>query len=112
MFLSLDIKDFVITCFFINYIDLITKFLVSKKNQKNRVSNDKNIYKIKKNQDKKLYDLCLKSFYHSSVISHDPDKAILNFSGHTLSYHKIFTNYRIKVLQLKCTNYVQPVITL
>ena len=53
-----------------------TKFLVS---------NDKNIYKIHKNQGKKLHNLFLNNSYHNSVTSHNPDKVIFNFSSHVLN---------------------------
>ena len=55
---------------FIDYVLVITKFLVS---------NDKNIYKIRKNQGKKLHNLFLNNSYHNSVTSHDPDKVTLIF---------------------------------
>ena len=61
---------------FIDYVHVSTNFLVS---------NDKNIYKIRKNQGKKLHNLFLNKSYHNSVISHDPDKVIFNFSGHVLN---------------------------
>ena len=61
---------------FIDYVHVITKFLVS---------NDKNIYKIRKSQGKKLHDLFLNNSYHNSVTSHDLDKVICNFSGHVLN---------------------------
>ena len=55
---------------------LLKKFLVS---------NDENIYKICKNQGKKLHNLFLNNSYHNSVISHNPDKVIFNFSTHVLN---------------------------
>ena len=55
---------------------VITKFLVS---------NNKNIYKIHKNQSKKLHNLFLNDSYHNSVTSHNPDKVIFNFSSHVLN---------------------------
>ena len=61
---------------FIDYVHVITKLLVS---------NDKNIYKIHKNQGKKLHNIFLKNSYHNSVISHNPDKMIFNFSSHVLN---------------------------
>ena len=61
---------------FIDYVHVITKFLVS---------NDKNIYKIRKNQGKKLANLFLNNSYHNSVTSHNPDKVIFNFLSHVLS---------------------------
>ena len=61
---------------FTDYVHVVTKFLVS---------NDKNIYKIRKNQGKKLHNLFLNNSYHNSIISHDPDKVIFNFSGHVLN---------------------------
>ena len=61
---------------FKDYVHVITKFLVS---------NDKNIYKIRKNQGKKLHNLFLNNSYHNSATSHDPDKVIFNFSGHVLN---------------------------
>ena len=62
---------------FINYVHVITKFLVS---------NDKKISKILKNQGKKLHSLVLNNSYHNSVTPHDPDKVIFNFSGHVLNF--------------------------
>ena len=41
---------------FIDYVHIVTKFLVS---------NDKNIYKIRKNQGKKLHNLFLNNSYHN-----------------------------------------------
>ena len=61
---------------FIDYVLVITKFLVS---------NDKNIYKIRKNHGKKLHIVILNNSYHNSVTSHNPDKVIFNFSGHVLN---------------------------
>ena len=61
---------------FMDYVHVVTKFLVS---------NDKNIYKIRKNQGKKLHNLFLNNSYHNSITSHDPDKVIFNFSGHALN---------------------------
>ena len=49
------------------------------------MSNDKNIYKIRKNQCKELHNLFLNNSYHNSVISHDPNKVIFNFLGHVLN---------------------------
>ena len=42
---------------FIDYVDVITKLVVS---------NDKNIYKIRKNQRQKLHHLFLNNSYHNS----------------------------------------------
>ena len=61
---------------FIDYVHVITKFMVF---------NDKNIYKICKNQGKKLHNLFLNNSYHNSVASHNPDKVIFNFSSHVLN---------------------------
>ena len=61
---------------FTDYVHIITKILVS---------NDKNIYKICKNQGKKLHNLFLNNSYHNSVTSHNPDKVIFNFSSHVLN---------------------------
>ena len=61
---------------FIDYVHLITKFLVS---------NDKNIYKIHKNQGKELHNLFLNNSCHNSVTSHNPDKVIFNFSSHVFN---------------------------
>ena len=61
---------------FIDYVHVITKFLVP---------NDKNIYKIHENQGKKLHSLFLNNSYHNSVISHNPDEVIFNFSSHVLN---------------------------
>ena len=61
---------------FIDYVHVITKFLVS---------NDKNIFKICKNQGKKLHNLFLNNSYHNSVTSHNPDRVIFNFQSHVLN---------------------------
>ena len=61
---------------FVDYVHVITKFLVC---------NDKNIYKIHKNQGKKLHNLFLNNSYHNSVTSYNPDKVIFNFSSHVLN---------------------------
>ena len=61
---------------FIDYVHVITKVLVS---------NDKNIYKIRKNQRNKLHNLFLNNSYHNSVTSHDPDRVAFNFSGHVFN---------------------------
>ena len=61
---------------FVDNVHVITKFLVC---------NDKNIYKIHKNQGKKLHNLFLNNSYHNSVTSHNPDKVIFNFSSHVLN---------------------------
>ena len=77
---------------FINYVHVITKFLVS---------NDKKISKILKNQGKKLHSLVLNNSYHNSVTPHDPEKVIFNFSGH-------FLNTTEKSLLSKGLNFVIP----
>ena len=61
---------------FIDYVHVITEVLVS---------NDKNIYKIRKNQGKTLHNLFLNNSYHNSVTSDDLDKVIFHFSGHVLN---------------------------
>ena len=61
---------------FIDYVHVITKVLVS---------NDKNIYKIRKNQGTKLHNLCLNNSYHNLVTSPDPDRVTFNFSGHVFN---------------------------
>ena len=61
---------------FTDYVHIITKLLVS---------NDKKIYKIRKNQSKKLDNLFLNNSYQNSVTSHNPDKVIFNFSSHVLN---------------------------
>ena len=61
---------------FIDYVHVITKFLVS---------NDKNISKICQNQGKKLHNLFFKNSHHNSATSQDPDKVIFNFSGYVLN---------------------------
>ena len=43
------------------------------------VSNDKNIYKIRKTQGKKLHNLFLNNSYHNPATSLNPDKVIFNF---------------------------------
>ena len=57
---------------FIDYVHVITKFLVS---------NEKNISKVRKNQGKKLHNLFLNISYHSPVTSHDPERSFLIFQG-------------------------------
>ena len=61
---------------FIDYLHVGTKFLVL---------SDKNIFKIYKNQGKKLHNLYLDNSYHNSVTPRDPDKVIFNFSDHVLN---------------------------
>ena len=61
---------------FIDYVHVITKFLVC---------NDNNIYKISKNQGSKLHNLFLNKSYHNSVTFHDPDKVTFNFSSNILN---------------------------
>ena len=61
---------------FIDYVHAITKLLVS---------NDKNIYTIRKNQSNKLHNLFLNNSYHNLVTSHDPDRVTFNFSGHVFN---------------------------
>ena len=61
---------------FIDYVHDITKF---------SVSNDKNFYKIRKNQGKKVHNLFRNNSNLNSVASHDPDKVIFHFSGHVLN---------------------------
>ena len=77
---------------FINYVHVTTKFLVS---------NNKNIYKIHKNQGKKLHNLFLNNSYHNSVTSHNPDKVIFNSSSYVL-------NTTEKSLLSKGLNFVIP----
>ena len=77
---------------FIDYVHVVTKFWVS---------NDKNIYKIRQNQGKKLHNLFRNNSYHNSITSHDPDKVIFNFSGHVL-------NTTEKSLLSKGLNFVIP----
>ena len=77
---------------FIDYVHVVTKFLVS---------NDKNIYKIRKHQGKKLHNLFLNNSYHNSITSHDPDKVIFNFSDHVL-------NTTEKSLLSKGLNFAMP----
>ena len=60
---------------FIVYVHVTTQVLVS---------NDKNIYKIRKNQGKKLHNLFLNNSNHNLAISHDPDKVIFNLPVHVL----------------------------
>ena len=61
---------------FIDYVHVITKFLVS---------NDMNICKIRKNKGTKLHNLFLNNSSHNSVTSHNPDKVIFKFSSHDLN---------------------------
>ena len=77
---------------FIDYVHVGTKFLVL---------NDKNIFKICKNQGKKLHNLYLDNSYHNSVTPRDPDKVIFNFSDHVL-------NTTEKPLLSKGLNFVIP----
>ena len=89
---------------FIDYVHVITKFLVP---------NDKNIYKIRKNQGKKLHNLFLNDSYHNSVTSHDPDMVIFNFSGHVLntnekSLRSKGLNFMIPTKNINYTDYMLP----
>ena len=51
-------------------------------------SNDKNIPKVRKIQGKKISKLCSNNSYYESVISHDPEKVLFNFSSHSLTEHE------------------------
>ena len=89
---------------FIDYVHVITKFLVS---------TDKNIYKIHKNQGKKLHNLFLNNSYHNSVTSHNPDKVIFNFSSHVLnttekSLLSKGLNFTIPPKNINYTDYMIP----
>ena len=89
---------------FIDYVHVITKFLVS---------NDKNIYKICKNQGKKLQNLFLNNSYHNSVTFHDPDKVIFNFSGHVLNTTEKYLlskglNFAIPPKNINYADYMLP----
>ena len=86
---------------FIDYVHLITKFLVS---------NDKNIYKIHKNQGKELHNLFLNNSCHNSVTSHNPDKVIFNFSSHVLNTTEKSKglNFAIPPKNINYADYVIP----
>ena len=89
---------------FIDYVHVITNFLVS---------NDKNIYKTHKNQDKKLHNLFLNNSYYNSVTSHNPDKVIFNFSSHVLnttekSLLSKGLNFVIPPMNINYTDYMIP----
>ena len=89
---------------FIDYVHVIRKFLVS---------NDKNIYKLCKNQGKKLHNLFLNNSYHNLVTSHDPDKVIFNFSGHVLNTTETFLlskglNFAIPPKNINYVDYMLP----
>ena len=90
---------------FIDYVHVITKFLVS---------NDKNIYKIRKSQGKKLHNLFLSnSYHHNSETSHNPDKVIFNFSSHFLnttekSLLSKGLNFAIPPKNINCADYMIP----
>ena len=64
---------------FIDFVHVTTIFLVS---------NDKAISKIQKTHGKKLPNLFLNNYYDNSVMSHDADKVIFNFSSHVLKDHE------------------------
>ena len=89
---------------FIDYVHVITKFLVS---------NDKNSYKIRKNKGTKVHNLFLNNSYHNSVTSHDPDKVIFNFSGHVLNITEISLlgkglNFAIPPNNINYADYMLP----
>ena len=64
---------------FIDFVHVTTIFLVS---------NDKEISKNQKTLDKKLHNLFFNNYYDTSVMSHDADKIIFNFSSHVLTNHE------------------------
>ena len=73
------------------------------------VSNDKNIYKIHKNQGKKPHNLFLNNSYHNSVTSHNPDKVIFNFSSHVLNTtEKSLLNFAIPPKNINYADYMIP----
>ena len=73
------------------------------------VSNDKNIYKIHKNQGKKLHNLFLNNSYHNSVTSHNPEKVIFNFSSHVLNTtEKSLLNFAIPPKNINYADYMIP----
>ena len=64
---------------FIDFIHITTVFAAS---------NNINISKIRKVQNKKLGNLCSNNSYFKSVTSHDPDKVLFNFSSYQLFEHE------------------------
>ena len=64
---------------YIDYVHVCNTFLVS---------NNKNISKVKKTQDKKLCNLLLRNMGNNSDTCQDPDKVIFNFSSYNLSDHE------------------------
>ena len=64
---------------FIDFIHITTSFLAS---------NNKNISKSWKVQNNRLGNLCSNNSYFESVTSHDPDKALFNFSSSQLFEHE------------------------
>ena len=89
---------------FIYYVHVIKMFFVS---------NDKNIYKIRKNQGKKLHNIFLNNSYHNSLASHDPDKVIFNYSSRVLnptekSLLSKRLNFAIPPENINYADYMQP----
>ena len=89
---------------FLDYVHVMTTFLVS---------NDKNIYRNRKNQGKKLHNLFLNNSYHNSVTSLDSDKVIFIFLGHVLhttekSLLKKGLNFAIPTKNINYADYMLP----
>ena len=63
----------------IDYVHVCNTFLVS---------NNKNIFKVKETQDKKLCNLVLRNMKNNCDTCQDPDKVIFNFSSYNLSDHE------------------------
>ena len=63
----------------VDYVHVCNTFLVS---------NNKNIFKVKETQDKKLCNLLLRNMGNNCDTCQDPDKVIFNFSSYNLSDHE------------------------
>ena len=89
--------------YFIDFVHVTTIFLVS---------NDKSISKLQKTHGKNLYNLFYDNYYDNSVMSHDADKVIFNFSSHVLTDHEksLLSKgqtllYRLRILTMLTTCY-------
>ena len=77
---------------FIDYVQVCNTFLVS---------NNKNISKVKRTQDKKLCNLLLRNMGNNSYTCQDPDKVIFNFSSYNLSDHEKILPFHQKLLNIQ-----------
>ena len=89
---------------FIDFIHITTSFLAS---------NNKNISKNWKVQNKKLDNLCSNNSYFESVASHDPDKVLFGFSSYQWSEHEKSLlskglNFAIPPKNLNYADYMLP----